>query len=287
MTKRRIAVTALVLFFLAMSVFAYNIVEQAGVERSVKITAHRGSSLRAPENTLAAIQLAIDEGADYVEIDVQETSDGEVILLHDKDLMRVAGVRRNIWDVALSDLADIDIGTRFNPQFASERVPTLTQAIAQARGKGKLNIELKFNGHDEQLAQRVVDIVRREQFADDCVISSLDAQGLAEVERLAPELKTGLIVGATIGNAARIENDFLSASTRLVRQPLIDELHRRGRQIHVWSVSDERTANQLIEMGVDNLITDDPLLLVAIRAKRAELSPTQRLALALRQWLTQ
>jgi glycerophosphoryl diester phosphodiesterase len=284
-TKRRIVFTAMIAFFLAMSLFGYWIVEQASVERHVDITAHRGSKLRAPENTLAAIQLAIDEQADYVEIDVQETADGEIILLHDKDLMRVAGVRRSIWDIRYDELGDIDVGSRFDPRFASERIPTLAQAIALARGKAKLNIELKFNGHDQKLAERVVDIVRREKFERDCVISSLDAAGLAEVERLAPELTTGLIVGASIGNVGRIENDFLSASTRMVRQDLVDELHRRGRKLHAWTVADEPTATRLMEMGVDNLITDDPVLMVEVRRRREELSTVERLTLAVRRWL--
>jgi glycerophosphoryl diester phosphodiesterase len=285
LTKRRLAFALTIGFFLAMSLIGYAIVESATVERHVDITAHRGSKLRAPENTLAAIQLAIDEGADYVEIDAQETADGEIILLHDKDLMRVAGVRRSIWDVRYEELAKIDVGSRFDPKFSSERVPTLAQAIALARGKAKLNIELKFNGHDVDLVKRVVDIVRREKFETDCVISSLDAQGLAEVESLAPDLKTGLIVGATIGDVGRIENDFLSASTRIVRQPLIDELHLRGRTIHAWTVGDERTATRLMEMGVDNLITDDPLLMNQVRREREKLTTVERLALAMRRWL--
>jgi glycerophosphoryl diester phosphodiesterase len=199
--------------------------------------------------------------------------------------MRVAGVRRNIWDVKFDELADVEVGPRLNSHFSPQHVPTLTEAIAAARGKAKLNIELKFNGHDEKLAKRVVDIIRREKFENDCVISSLDADGLAEVERLAPDIKTGLIVGARIGNVGRIPNDFLSASTRIIQQPLIDELHRHGRQLHAWSVSDERTAVRLMEMGVDNLITDDPKLLVAARDQRQQLTTVERLVLALRRWL--
>jgi glycerophosphoryl diester phosphodiesterase len=200
-------------------------------------------------------------------------------------LKRVARVPRNIWEINYAELAEIDVGSHLNANFANERVPTLAQAIELARGKAKLNIELKFNGHDQKLAERVVEIVRREKFERDCVISSLDAAGLAEVERLAPELTTGLIVGATIGNVGRIENDFLSASTRLVRQPLIDELHRRGRKIHAWTVADERTATRLMEMGVDNLITDDPPRMIAARKQRESLTTIERLALALRRWL--
>ncbi|UCC84099.1 MAG: glycerophosphoryl diester phosphodiesterase membrane domain-containing protein, partial [Gemmatimonadota bacterium] len=141
--------------------------------RPVGVTAHRGSSQRAPENTLSAIEAAIEDGADYCEIDVQETADGVVVLLHDEDLMRIAGVDRKIWDINFAELRALDAGSWFAPEFAGERIPTLQEAIEVARGRIKLNIELKFNGHDEYLAERVVQILEQERFTDGALVSSL------------------------------------------------------------------------------------------------------------------
>ena len=123
------------------------------INRTVEITGHRGSKVRAPENTLSALRQAIAEGADYAEIDVQTTADGVVVLLHDADLMRVASVERRLRDIKFDELSDIDVGSWFMPEFSNERIPTLQEAIDLARGRIKLNIELKFTWPDPALAE--------------------------------------------------------------------------------------------------------------------------------------
>jgi glycerophosphoryl diester phosphodiesterase len=99
----------------------------------VLVIAHRGSSLAAPENTMAAINLAIEESSDYVEIDVQEDSDGKIVVLHDADLKRVAGVNKAIADTSQQDARDIDIGSWFDDSFSAERLPLLKNEIYSKR----------------------------------------------------------------------------------------------------------------------------------------------------------
>lgn len=109
----------------------------------VQITAHRGASGSAPENTLIALQKAIEAGADYAEIDVQETSDGRLVLLHDPDLKRTTGLKKNIWQTTYNELKHLDAGSWFSDEFSAERIPLLEDAIELVRGKMLLNIELK------------------------------------------------------------------------------------------------------------------------------------------------
>ena len=143
-------------------------------KRTVEITGHRGSKVRAPENTLSALRQAIAEGADYAEIDVQTTADGIVVLFHDADLMRVASLSRRLRDINYRALKDIDVGSWFAPEFISERIPTLQEAIDLARGRTNLNIELKYTWPDPTLSEKVENIIRQKGFSAECVVSSLN-----------------------------------------------------------------------------------------------------------------
>ena len=252
------------------------------ISRAVKITGHRGSKVRAPENTLSALQRAIAEGADYAEIDVQTTADGVVVLLHDADLRRVASVSRRLRDIDYDELRDIDVGSWFAPEFSSERVPTLQDAIDVARGRIRLNIELKFTWPDPTLAEKVGHIIRRNEFASDCVVSSLNFQALTEIKRAFPELKTGFIVFQAVGDLSRMEADFLSISAARATPRLIRDVHRRGREVHVWTVNDLSNALWMFEMGVDNIITDEPADIRNWLEEWHALSDGERIALMLR-----
>ncbi|GAG64978.1 unnamed protein product, partial [marine sediment metagenome] len=205
------------------------------INRTIDITGHRGSKVRAPENTLSALKQAISEGADYAEIDVQTTADGVVVLLHDADLMRVASVNRRLRDINYHELKDIDVGSWFAPEFSSERIPTLQEAIDLARGRIRLNIELKFTWPDPSLTQKVGNIIRQNGFSSDCVVSSLNFPALTEIKQAFPELTTGFIVFKVAGNLSRMEADFMSISAARVTSRLVRQLHRQGRAVHVWT----------------------------------------------------
>ena len=262
-------------------------VERLDVDRTLAITAHRGSKVKAPENTLSALRQAIAEGADYAEIDVQTTADGVVVLLHDADLMRVASVNRRLRDIDYEELSHIDVGSWFAPEFNSERIPTLQEAIDAARGRIKLNIELKFTWPDPALTEKVVDIIRRNGFASDCVVSSLNFEALTETRRAAPELTIGFIVLQAVGNLARMEADFLSINAARATPRLVRDLRRRGRAIHVWNVNDLNNALSMIEMGVDNIITDYPREVRSLLEAWNELSDSEKIALMLRNLIVQ
>jgi glycerophosphoryl diester phosphodiesterase len=263
-------------------VTSVGVVAQLEKRTDVEVTAHRGSSRRAPENSLASIRYAIEDGADFAEIDVQETRDGEIVVMHDADLMRIAGLDKSIWEVDYAEIAQLDAGSWFSEEFADEHVPTLDALIDVARGKIKLNIELKYNGHDEQLAQRVIDVVRAQDFASECIITSLDRQGLEEVARLNSELPLGLIVAASVGDLMRIDVDILSLQTRRVTPALLDRAGKHDRQVHVWTVNDPVEMIRFVTMGVDNILTDEPAVLVELLEDWWELSAAERLLLSFR-----
>ncbi|MFV1994194.1 MAG: glycerophosphodiester phosphodiesterase family protein [Verrucomicrobiales bacterium] len=271
------ALWGLVLSLLIVAVvIVYQIVDATSFDHSVAVTAHRGSSLKAPENTISAIRLAIQDGADYCEIDVQETADGVIVLIHDKDLKRVTGHAGNIWETSYGDLVEMDVGSWFSDEFTGVRIATLEEVIDVSKGKMKLNIELKFNGHDKRLAQEVVRIVGEKGFQEDCVLTSLDYQGVLDAGREAPWVVTGLIVTKNVGDVSKLDVDFLSVSAGAVSRGFIDRAHRAGKEVHVWTVNQPDQMNTMIHMGVDNVITDVPDVLVDLQRERAEMSNAEK-----------
>ena len=256
--------------------------EDFNIHRKVDITGHRGSKVRAPENTLSALRQAIAEGADYAEIDVQTTADGEVVLLHDADLMRVAALNRKLRDMNYTELKDIDVGSWFAPEFSSERIPTLQEAMDLARGRIKLNIELKYTWPDPTLTQKVANIIRQKNFVDHCVVSSLNFQAVTDIKQNFPELNAGFIVFKVAGNLPRMQADFLSINAARATPRLVRQLHQRGRAVHVWTVNDFNDFISMIEMGVDNIITDHPRDLRRYMEAWNALSDYEKIVLMLR-----
>jgi glycerophosphoryl diester phosphodiesterase len=256
--------------------------EQLNLEKTVRVTAHRGSKSAAPENTLSALRQAIADQADYAEIDVQSTADGAVVLLHDADLNRVAGVDRPIHELSAEELAQIDVGHLFAEEFRGERVPSLQQTIDATRGRIQLNIELKYNRQDPKLVASVVEILQRNELAAECVVSSLNLSALEELSAALPEVPCGLIAFRSVGNITRMEVDFLSLDSKQISARLVRQAHRRGRQVHAWTVNDLHTALRLIEIGVDNLITDRPAPMRSLVDAWNNLSDSERITLMLR-----
>ena len=231
--------------------------------------------------------LAVEEGTDYVEIDVQETKDGTIVLVHDKDLLRVFDIKKGIWEVTYDELKDLDSGGWFSSDFRGQRLQTLDQVIKAVKGKAKLNIELKFNGHQKKLATEVVRIVRENEFQNQCILTSLDYQGLRRAKAAGPEIRAGIIVTSAIGDITKLESDLLSVSASAVNRDLIDRAHAKDLEVHVWTVNDVPTMNRLIGMGVDSIITDSPKLLGEVIADRAGRSNAEILLLHLAEIMNQ
>jgi glycerophosphoryl diester phosphodiesterase len=255
---------------------------QLDLSQDVAITAHRGAKVAAPENTLAAFRAAMDAGATYAELDVQHTRDRVIVVVHDGDLMRMGDDPRRVSELTAAEIASVDIGRKHDAKFAGEVPPTLEEVIELARGRMRINIELKYNVPDPGLAPAVVELLRRKDFLDQVVITSLDYAALKQVESLEPGLRTGHIVTAAVGNVVRTEADFLSLNAAQATPSLIRRAHAAGKEVHVWTVNEPELMLRMIERGVDNVITDDPALLVRVMQGRRDLTRAEILGLRLR-----
>ncbi|MEO1981565.1 MAG: glycerophosphodiester phosphodiesterase [Fuerstiella sp.] len=262
----------------AVGVFAMQSVRLAD---NVEVMAHRGSSHAAPENTIAAIKQAIEDGTDMVEIDVQETADGVVVVFHDSDFMKLSGSKLKIWDATMDDLQDMDIGSWFAPDFRDERVPTLAEVLKVCKGKIGLNIELKYYGHDDQLEQRVAEIVEEHGMAADVIAMSLKVDAVTKMKQLRPAWKVGLLLSVYAGNLKKLNADFVAVNAGFANRSFIRAAHDSGKEVYVWTVNDSATMSTLIGRGVDGLITDKPALARLVLEHRSQMSVPERLMMEL------
>ena len=242
------------------------------------MTAHRGGHLNAPENTVAAIREAIEVGAQYAEIDVQTTKDGIVVVTHDSDFSRIAGVAAKVWELTYGEIRAIPLGERSSAEFRNEPAPTLEEVLAVAKDRIKLNIELKYYGnHQPRLAKRVVEEVQAQDAASRVLIQSLEYESLREVRRLAPEIPIGYLISMSSKEPSRLEVDFLSVAMKRVTSESVRAAHQRGQQVFVWTVNQPRTMKRMIDLGVDNLITDRPAVALRLVRECESLSAAERL----------
>ncbi len=250
-----------------------------GTEGMPEITAHRGSSGRAPENTLAAVRAAIADGADWVEIDVQETSDGVVVVHHDEDFMRAAGDARKIWEASWTDVARIPNGAWFGPEFEGERVTTLEEVLRVSRDRIRVNIELKVYGHGQRLEERTIEIVETMGMEDQVALMSLHRPTVETLKRLRPDWTVGLLAAVSIGDLTQVEADFLAVNARTATPGFIRRAQRAGKEVLVWTVNNPAQMAAVVSAGADGIITDEPALALEILGQMGSLSPVERFLL--------
>jgi glycerophosphoryl diester phosphodiesterase len=251
------------------------------LEDDVEITAHRAGAGRAPENTMAAVHQAIADRADWIEIDVQESSDGVVVVVHDSELSRVGGFNARIWAATAEQLRSRDIGSYFSSDYSNERVPTLAEVLEACRGKVRVNIELKYYGHDVELVPKVVALVEEYDMVDDIVIMSLEIAQVQRVQQLRPDWRVGLLTAVAAGDLTRANADFLAVNAKLATPAFIQRAHSRQRDVHVWTINDAVAMSTMISRGVDNIITDRADIARQVLDDRADLSPTDRVLIEL------
>ncbi len=266
--KLRRVITAFVVLCLAVSgaVYVYDGIYTGAVKASAviseaKITSHRGNSFAAPENTLPAIEEAINNLSDYVEIDVQETRDGVVVVYHDATLRRITGEKGQIWEYTYGELLLMDFGRWFSEDFAGTAIPTLAQVLEMCKGRININIELKANKMSDTLVGQVMDLVEEYDMENQVVVSSTSYRYLREVKERNPDIRTGYILMAAYGYNFEDENiDFFSIRSSFITNALVESAHNSGKEVHAWTVNTKVELSRLKRLRVDNIITDRPLL---------------------------
>ncbi|MGB8455443.1 MAG: glycerophosphodiester phosphodiesterase family protein [Anaerocolumna sp.] len=225
----------------------------------IRVTSHRGFSSEVPENTLPAIEKAIGEQADCVEVDVRMTKDGELVLLHDDNLKRTTGLNRKIWEVTYEEVSHLDAGSWKGKAYTGTKIPTLLEVFDMCKGKVNLNLDLKFRSEKEGLEEKVAALIKEYDMEWQCVISSASLSVLGNMKRLDPDIRTGYITYQIYQGYFKNDNiDFFSIKSNLVTKTVSSEVHKAGKEIHVWTVNTKNELQRMKRLGVDNVITDDP-----------------------------
>ena len=232
------------------------------------VIAHRGASSYAPENTLAAFDLALAMGARHLELDVDLTSDGHVVVIHDDSVDRTTDGSGPVTGHTLAALRELDAGSWFGAAFAGARIPTLDEVLVRYQGRAHVHAEIK--GHTTSLSHRTADLVRHHRMVDQVTVTSVQRVRLEEMRAYAPELPTGWLVGeaseATITQAHGMAVTQICPSAKTVTPELVRRLHAEGFVVRAWGVTTEALMRQVVEAGADGMTVNFPDKLLAFLA---------------------
>lgn len=211
--------------------------------------AHRAGGFEAPENTAAGLDVAYKMGASGGEIDIQRTSDGSYIVLHDNTFSRVAGVDKKPSEMTLEEVKQLRVD--------GEPVPTLEDMLDASHGRLTLYVELKGETADKQMADEAVKIIKDRNMTDETVIISLKYDLIDYVESTYPEMNTGFLAFASFGDTAELNCDYLALEEETATVDTINSIHNNGKKVLVWTVNDDEDIEEFIQSGADELITDN------------------------------
>lgn len=273
--------------FLALALtHAMLAVSGMNLRREVTITAHRGASAVAPENTLAAFQAAIDAGADAIEFDVRLSGDGAVVVFHDSDFLRVAGDRRPVAETPLSTMRDIDLGSWFDPAFSGERIATFAEALAFIDRRALALVELKPDANNaDALLMAALREVERGGYQEATVLASLSPEMIRAARAAAPQARLALFANDVLpGMARRTDFELLGLNHLRLDTTAVADARRHGYRLQVWTVNGSARMARYMDLGVDDISTDRPAEAVRVRAERAALTDPELLLVRLRSW---
>ncbi|HEY5981909.1 MAG TPA: glycerophosphodiester phosphodiesterase family protein [Anaerolineales bacterium] len=230
------------------------------------IFAHRGASKHAPENTLAAFELAAREGSPAIELDAKLTRDGKIIVFHDPTLTRTTNGQGRIADKTAGELRELDAGSHAGAQFRGEKIPFLDE-VFEALGKRVLiNVEMRnYWTPRDGLADRVCEIVRRHSLEAHVLFSSFYSPNLQRAAQVLPNVPRGLLAmrgwrGTWARSFSFAFGDFQALHPHIadLNPQQVQRVHKLRRRVHVWTVNDPSDIRRLAEWRVDGIITDDP-----------------------------
>ena len=253
--------------FVVLSMMNINSLEKSIYAPDTKIIAHRGYVAGNVENTISGLVSAANAGADLIEIDIQQTADGEFVVFHDRTLRRLAGKNGVIANMTLNELKTLTI----HQNGYSDKIASLEDCIEIAKALDvALLIELKVHGKEtEDVLPKLVEKLRKYKVLDSYYVQSVDGQKMTQLKKLVPNLRVGIVYALNIGPME--ENvDFIALEESWVTEQLIEELEQNPMDLFVWTLNDDRSLQTFIEKNVSGVITDHPDVARDLRTKQSE-----------------
>jgi len=252
------------------------------VARAFHIIAHRGASASAPENTLSAFGKAVAMGADILELDVRQTKDSQLVIMHDGSVGRTTNGSGNIRDFSLEELRQLDAGSWFDPKFANERIPTLAHVFDSIPRPFTFLVEIKEGSSASPgIEARVVKLVHDRRIENRVILKSFDDVILDSLRRIAPEIPRLKIIvtqfsllniiiehGVNFGTVFDDSVQYLQHHWFGLTKDFVTEAHEHGYGLFVWDVNDVERMKEFVLMGVDGIETDYPDLLASVIAHK-------------------
>ena len=231
--------------------------------------AHRGASGHAPENTIAAFDKAFEMKADYIEIDVQMTLDGKLVVIHDTTIDRTTNGTGSVKDYTLEELRQFDVGSWFGEKFVGEQMPTFEELLDRYRGKIGILIELKspelYPGVEEKVANALIERNMHKPNNQKIIIQSFNHESVQTSKELVPNIPHGVLNGLAWANVTDEQlaefaayADFFNPNLNIVTYELVERVQANGMKMYPYTILTQEQADNLFELGVDGIITDFP-----------------------------
>ena len=237
-----------------------------------KIFAHRGASGYAPENTLEAFALAIEQGTDGIELDVQLTKDGIPVVIHDEAIDRVTSKTGFVKDYTLKELKELTVLENKFPEYTASKIPTLEEVLNAVKSSDiQVNIELKTGIYWYQdIEQKVADLVKRTEMEDRVIYSSFNHYSIQKIKEIVPEAETAYLYSDVILNVTDYAKDtrvdgLHPAVYHVKMADFLKEYLESGLNVRVWTVNEKTDMEWLIGAGVTAIITNYPDVAIQIK----------------------
>lgn len=223
--------------------------------KNTEITAHRGDSLNYPENTILAFTSALDKNADWVELDVQLTKDKQIVVSHDANLRRIAGIDKNISDLTYDELQQIEI----SKSYPNVRIPLLSEVFKWGiLNNISFNVELKPYDNETSLVEKTIELILKYHLEDRVILTSGKYSILEDVKAINNKIKTAYIMSLAYGDILKLDKaDNFSIEASSISKELVKKLHNQGKEVYAWTVNTKDSINKMLDLNVDNIITDD------------------------------
>ena len=252
----------------------------------VEIVAHRGASGIAPENTMASIKKAIEIGVDWIEIDVRQTLDRVLIVIHDENLKRTTNGKGLVVTLPYKKIKTLDAGSWFDPKFKEETIPSLNEVLKLIKkADARLLIEVKGTKLAQpRLCENLIELIQKHEVYEQVVIQSFNAEFLKTLRRLDKKIVINSLINfqsksfpiyidriPKLGNIYRVSKaSAINPNHKIVTQAFVDQIHKSDKKLFCWTVDNPEDMRRLIDLKVDGIITNYPDRLKAILKAKQE-----------------
>ncbi|WP_163102120.1 glycerophosphodiester phosphodiesterase [Peribacillus alkalitolerans] len=230
------------------------------------VIAHRGSSGACPENTYSAFDQAVEAGAEMIELDIQLSKDGELMVIHDRLLDRTTNGQGNVADYTRDELLQLDAGAWFDAKFSEEKIPVLQEVLERYNGKIGFLIEVKYPqdqpGIGTKLRTTLQNFLETKEGNHPLIVQSFDDAFLRDFNKMMSNIQLGLLIRKQL-SLKEVEHfsthiSYLNPKYTVVTPGFIKIIHKHGMKCFVWTVRSKRIKEIIQKMNVDGIATDYP-----------------------------